>query len=211
MKGLILKDVYLMKTYFKSYASMILFFMVFAVTMKSPVYMVFMGMVMGVSTLFSILSMDESGGFSFSMTMPVTRKQVVQGKYLFFAGAMCIVWGTTTVLGLIINLFVKEDVIECIASALMCAAFYLIIMAFIVPVALKWNVQKARYVMLAVVALPCVLIVFLVQHAGKNMSALEMVLDNSFSVVMACVCAAAVGAYMVSYIVSVKIFEKKEF
>ena len=45
----------------------------------------------------------------------------------------------------------------------------------------------------------------------KNMSALEMVLDNSFSVVMACVCAAAVGAYMVSYIVSVKIFEKKEF
>ena len=78
MKGLILKDLYSMKIYLKSYMSMFLFFMIFAVAMKSPAYMVFMGTVMGISTLFAVLSVDEASGFAFSMTLPVTIKQIVQ-------------------------------------------------------------------------------------------------------------------------------------
>ena len=213
MKGLILKDLYSMKIYLKSYMSMFLFFMIFAVAMKSPAYMVFMGTVMGISTLFAVLSVDEASGFAFSMTLPVTRKQIVQEKYLFFVGMMCLIWGITIAFGLVIYVFVKGDVIECLVSALACAAFYLFIMALILPVTLKWNIQKARYVMLAAVALPCVMVITWarMQETNQNLFAAEAIWDKRIGILIAGICLSAIVVYFVSYCISLQIFAKKEF
>ena len=213
MKGLILKDLYSMKIYLKSYASMLLFFLIFAVAMKSPSYMVFMGTVMGVSTLFAVLSVEEASGFAFSMTLPVTRKQIVQEKYLFFVGVMCLIWGITTALGLMIYVFVKGDIIECFVSALVCAAFYLFIMALILPVTLKWNVQKARYVMLAAVALPCVTVIAWarMQETNQNLFMVEAMWDQHVGMIIVGIILAAIVVYVLSYQISLQIFAKKEF
>ena len=213
MKGLILKDLYSMKIYLKSYVSMLLFFVVYAVAMKSPAYMVFMGTVLGVSTLFAVLSVDEASGFAFSMTLPVTRKQIVQEKYLFFVGVMCLIWVITTALGLIIYIFVKGDVMECLVSALVCVAFYLFIMALVLPITLKWNVQKARYVMLAAVALPCVTVIAWarMQETNQNLFIVEAMWDQHVGMIIAGIALVAIVVYVVSYRISLQIFAKKEF
>lgn len=213
MKGLILKDLYSIKNYLKIYSVTFLFFLVYAVCMKSPTYLVFMGMLMGVSTLFAVLSLDEASGFAFVMSLPVTRKQIMLEKYLFFAGMMALIWGVTTILGIFVNLYAKKDLRECIFSALFCTALYLVMMSLIIPVAIKLGVQKARYVMMACVALPCVVVIgwAQMQETKQTWMAAENALNQSFGIILAGTFVVAGLTYMISYWISQRIFAKKEF
>ena len=61
MKGLLLKDFYMQKLYLKQYLGTILLFSVIAVMLKSPTYMTFLGLMVGLTQIFSVISIDESG------------------------------------------------------------------------------------------------------------------------------------------------------
>lgn len=211
MKGLILKDIYFLKDYFKIYSAMFLFFLIYAVSMESPIYLVFMGMIMCVSGLFSVLAIDEASGFSFVMSLPVTRKQIVLEKYLFCGGMMALILGGTTTMGIFVNLYAKIDRKEYAFSALICAVFYIVMMSLIIPVTLKWGVQKARLVMLGCIAIPSALIVVWTQKTETNWMAVEHTWNQSWWIVAAGAFVTAVAVYTASYWISRKIFAQKEF
>lgn len=83
MSGLLVKEYYTLRRYFKQYILLYIFFGVISIYMESLIYfqaMVTMSMSM---LIFTGMSYDAMAGWDkFVMTMPVSRKEVVLSKYV---------------------------------------------------------------------------------------------------------------------------------
>ena len=144
MKGLLLKDFYMQKLYLKQYLGTILLFGVIAVMLKSPTYMTFLGLMVGLTQIFSVISIDESGGFTYCLTLPVNRRKIVQEKYLLFLIELLLIFTVTAVIGAIIAVINSIPLREWLPQVFGGGAFYLAALSAIIPAALKWKVEKAE-------------------------------------------------------------------
>ena len=84
MKGLILKDMYMMKTYFRiSWIVVLIFLVVGALNEKASFYHAYSCMMGGIVPI-SILSYDEKERWmDYADTLPLSAKTIVRSKYLF--------------------------------------------------------------------------------------------------------------------------------
>ncbi len=212
MIGLIKKDLYCMKQLLRQYIWMVLFFAVFGFFMKSPSYVTFMGIIMGTSLMFASLSVDETGGFGFALTLPVSRRQVVRSKYIFLLVGLVCILVSTTVVGLIMATVLGISFSEIAFSSLYCAGFYLITMAIVVPVAFRWKVEKARLIFMGIVAIPVIAVVLIFTRMDDVREVLfEQMIEANIVKIAVVTCIIAVLGFAASYFVAVRIFEKEEF
>lgn len=214
MRGLLLKDIYMQKQYLKQYVVTLLFFSVFAVILKSPSYLTFMGLVLGLTQMFTVISIDESGGFTYCLTLPVSRRKIVQEKYLLFLIELIVIFAATSVIGGIIAAAANIPVGEWMPQVLGAGCFYLLVISVVVPVALKWKVEKARILMLGMILIPVMLIILGSKlMSQQKWSGFFSPIVNTLSGGIFYVAAALVLVVIVSisYLISVQIFLKKEF
>ncbi|MEG2001065.1 MAG: ABC-2 transporter permease [Evtepia sp.] len=91
-------------------------------------------------------------------------------------------------------------------SSVATVAITLVMMAFMFPVALKWTVEKARNVFV---------MVFMLVFVGGGLIAKTLNLDALSNIplipISIGICVCAVLMYVISYCVSCRIYEKKEF
>lgn len=214
MKGLLLKDFYMQKLYLKQYLGTILLFGVIAVMLKSPTYMTFLGLMVGLTQIFSVISIDESGGFTYCLTLPINRRKIVQEKYLLFLIELLLIFTVTAVIGAIIAVINSIPLREWLPQVFGGGAFYLAALSAIIPAALKWKVEKARILLVMMILIPGAVILLgsrlLTPDTRRSLSAWTGGGTSGIT-------AAAVGILLlavivtVSYLTSVKIFLKKEF
>ena len=208
-KGLIYKDLFLLKEAFPIVALAVLFLLFTIILGFSGGFLALciMLMVFAVKVVESTLIYDETDGWdSFVLTAPVSRKEIVRSKYLLqilsLAGAFLI----SAVILLLISLvpmFSGEEWLFLMLFVGFCYA--LVYGAVVIPIYLKFGQHASRYVAFAILVVVAGLygatfgITMFLEFAASTIPLLIGVLVLSLA------------AYGVSYSVSRKIYAKREF
>lgn len=106
-------------------------------------YLGFMGMITG---MMAVTMDDQNHGLAFLFSLPIDRRVYVREKYLFIAGTGLVFSIFATVLCLIFRVFAdhKAPTEEILATALGVCAVMLLFIAVMLPLTLKFGVERAR-------------------------------------------------------------------
>lgn len=168
MKGLLMKDLYLVSNFRKQYGLLLLFIGGWSIFTQSFSFLAMYAILLGGMMTFSIMSMDEAVHFNrYALTMPVSVRTLVKEKYVLIC--LCIAGGS--LLALVIEMIAmltpwNEGAMEWIVLAVL-STFFLAAYTVSLPAVLKYGVEKARYIYMGVM-LAMGATVFGVVHLAKN-------------------------------------------
>lgn len=208
-KGLIYKDLFLLKEAFPI-AALAVLFLLFSITLGFTggfLALCIMLLVFAVKVVESTLIYDETDGWdSFVLTAPVSRKEIIRSKYLlqilFLAGAFLL----SAVLLLLISLIPQFDGEEWLYSMLIVGFCYALVYgAVVIPVYLKFGQHTSRYVAF-------VILIVVAGLFGVTFG-FSMFMEFAASTIplLIGILAVSLAAYGASYLVSQKIYAKREF
>jgi hypothetical protein len=207
MKGLLLKDLYMMVKYCRAYLLIAVVFSAVAFVDSSNLFLVFYPCILCGMIPVNLLAYDErSRWLQYSETMPYTRGQIVSGKYLIGLGAqaaMLIVTGITQAIRMS-----RDDVFqlkEYLILMILLLVISLLASSISLPFMFKLGVEKGRmayYIMIGVVCAASVL------SANLLTSEFPIQLQNNW--VLPIVCLVGIGIYALSWYLSIFFYKKRE-
>lgn len=214
MNGLLKKDLLVLKGNGKAYAFLLLFYVVFSF-FSSSTFFSSMVMIFLVILPLSSFSTDELARWDkFAAALPGGRRAVVKSKYQF----LFLTLAGMVVLSGVINLFIflldREggSFFKMMLTALVCAGIGLLVNCLFYPFLFKYGAQKGRIFLLLTAgiigALFAVSVVILIQDKG---TLLHMLFALSPVVIIASAVVLLAAAAVISYCVSLRIYDKKEF
>ena len=222
MKGLLIKDIRLMRSQGAVLLAMLILAALFLGVVSSDVEPFF---VVAYVTIFlsifvaSTISYDEyDNGYLFLMTLPVTRKNYVNEKYIFGILISIFAWcvGMAAGTALMIAQGAKTGAGEWIGGNLMYICIAWVFMSIMMPLRLRFDSEKARYaniIMFALIAAVAYGVSKISQYVPenilRNVSAFFNTLGNNG--ILALCAGIAVAALLISYICSRHIMAKKDF
>ncbi len=211
MAGLFIKDIYNIRKYVKQISLAVIVFAFFAINLKSPSYLV--GMIVMMSSMLVITSMsyDETAKWDkYALTMPLVRKDIVLSKYVFLIFTVLSGTVLSGIAAIIMSIVLKiQNPMENLIASGIIALIAIFMFSILMPFLFKYGVEKARIIMFAVFAVPFLIVMGLI----KLLKSLNMpkpgteqlkMLGFAFPVIV-------LIAVFISYNLSVKIFNKKEF
>ncbi|WP_313343199.1 ABC-2 transporter permease [Sedimentibacter sp.] len=203
MIGLIIKDLINLKKLSKVYLLILLFY--FIVGMAGGNQDMFGGMIVMLAVMIPItaLSYDEKNKWDrYALTMPLMRGTIVLSKYVL--GLIFLIAAFT--LALITNIIFTEIILyENLMINLTTFSVGIIMISFVLPIILKFGVEKGRILMMIVFFTPVAIIVMLPKLGipAPEQETIEMFLRY--------LPIAAIITYVLSILVSMSIYKKKEF
>lgn len=216
MRGLLVKDIALMRNQMKSFAVILaaaVIMMVANDNVALPVAYVCM-----VFAMFGInsISYDEfDNGYSFLFTLPFKRRQYVLSKYVFsllsvLTGAVIAFVFMVAVLAFRGEMHTLTEQIDFMIGY---SAGAMVFLSIILPIHLKYGAEKSR-IALIVIAAVVVAMAFLLEKIPMNFDVfvllvkIEHMNDALISGIVTLVCVCIV---VMSYLISCRVMEKKEF
>ena len=205
MKGIILKDLLVLKNSLRTVVAFILMFGIIGVVSDSGYMITFAGVYAGILPMTS-MAYDERSGFNrFANVLPINKNAIVYSKYI--VGLMLAF--AAAVVSLIIMLIGKgsDGIAEVIASCIAVPMFY---QSVLMPAMFKFGVEKSRLIVLGAFVLPT-MILAMVFNGGSGEAVLMAL--NSISPQMAMLFGFIILMiiYALSIALSVKIYKKKEW
>ncbi len=218
MKGLLIKDLKLLKSQRSFLVIVAALCLLFLFRGYSPVYVMSYASAMITILTTTTVSYDEmDNGMNFIFTFPVSRRHYVLEKYVFGMLMMTVVTaaGAAAAMAFAAARPVTYDRSECVAGVFGALLASALLLALMLPVQLKFGSEKMRIVTLIMVGA-----VFFAAYVAKQLIGL---LSIDFSGLAArvqkagmaeaifCVLAAAAAALGISYLVSIAVMRKKQF
>lgn len=217
MAGLIEKDIRILL----QRKQVIVLFMVIAIILGFSMggtfvvgYTTFCILILAVSTI----SYDEfDNGFSFLMTLPVTRQIYVMEKYILCAICGVVAWVFSLVICICENQYKQTIVVteDLFIEAVIMLPAVLLVMDMMIPVQLKYGSEKSRVVMITIIGI--------VMVAGIGVKKVVETLDlplallfeklqgiTDMQMLIGCI-VFTIAATLLSLAISVKIINNKEF
>ena len=212
MKGLLLKDVYQMWYYTRMLilaAVVMMLVGVFGMKEGSNFFMLYGGLLLGMSPM-SLLAYDQSSRFSaYCAALPVTKEQIVGGKYLIGLCGMALaellsmaalaaaqlLWGTVTVQ-------------ITVATLLQVAMLTLLGNIILLPLTYRFGYEKAKYVYYLCIGMLGGLMGITVSSGGIPLN--SILPAHGSLLVLVIVLAAALALYALSWRLSVAWYGKAE-
>ena len=213
MKGLMLKELYLIKSFAKQYVLFLVLMAAWSIMVHNISFVATYIMVLGSSLILSTTSMDELVSFNrFAVTMPIDGKKIVKSKYtvLFLTVGLgeVLVWLFDRAVNLLADW--KMEMIDGEGMIVMVALF-LSANAISIPVMFKVGVTKSRYTYIVVMI--TIGFIILGGYKASEMAGIPIddMLNSIESILDLITSAIAVLIVIVSYLISVKIVQKKEW
>ena len=211
MKGLILKDLYAMGSFYRNTLfSMVIVCGCFGLSLGAEGVAAATA-IMCATMVVSTFSLDERCGWpGFAAALPVTRKESVLAKYSVHV-IYCLA-GTTLgfVISIGVNMFTEQKL--SIGELGICAVVsFGISMLFgfvIIPIMFRFGAEKARFIMMAVIVLPTIAVYLLADKI--NLSGIEFT-DMGIKLIYAAAILGFILIGLASCAISIKIYSKKEF
>lgn len=208
MKSLILKDFYSIRHTAKTIPLLLLFMGGMFIPTSGPVSFVAVCAIMCSMLVVTTFSLDDSVKWNrYALIMPVTRKDIVTGKYivhlLFSLAGIVTGIAVAVVYELIIRKPLLGETFFCGLVSLMIAVVF---GSIVIPLLFKYGAEKARLLMILCFAVPTVIVYGLYKLLG-NVPALKTFSWESllwFSPLL------ALMVLFLSIHISVRIFSKKE-
>lgn len=213
MKGLILKDLLLVK---KTLLYMLVIAGLFGgvyTSMDTNYFLAFFSSIMMVSIMLSCLSYDEFYHWDrYAASLPISRRQTVLAKFLtsyilFFVGTLFAVWIEMAAM------YLKGQPfdIELIAVMSIGPATGLIGMAIVMPCSYKFGMQRARIAMLVCYGVPSVLLVLVLKMMPDVLERMgESLAHLTLWGLVGIVYGVMAVLQVISFLLSVRILERKE-
>lgn len=216
MRGLLEKDIRLLLHSKQTFLCFIALVIVLGVTQKNP-FIVGYATFMMAAFLVSTLSYDEMDhGLAFLFTLPIERKMYVREKYLFCMGGAVITWFIALILYFAVltvnhtqTLF-EEEMLKGLAFLPIAILF----LSLLLPLQLKFGVEKSRLLVIGVSVFTGIMIYFLAEKSGMLdgestviLSVFGVIGDIAVDMISLLV---AGGMAAVSYLCSCRIMKKKE-
>ena len=221
MKGLLIKDIRLMKGQGVVLLAMLILVALFLGVVSDVDSLFVVAYVTILLTMFvvSTISYDEyDNGYLFLMTLPITRKKYVNEKYIFGILISIFAWCVGMVTGTVLMIAqgANTGAGEWIGGNLMCICIAWVLMSILMPLRFKFDSEKARYAnifMFALIAAVAYGVSRISQYVpenilGKVSGFFSSLGDNG---ILALCAGIAVAALLVSYICSQRIMARKEF
>ncbi len=207
MLGLIIKDLLVCKKSLRTILLLVAVFMVFGVTTDDSTFVMFITSIYFTMMVLTAFAYDAQAKWdAYGLTMPVTRSETVLAKYLL--GLVLSVFGGVLSLVLTFGVIIyKQEAFltgEILLTQLAMLGAALLMMSIFIPLIYRFGVEKARLVMIAVFVLPSVLLLFF------SKSGLPAPDGNVLRVLATLSPFLVVGLVVLSYLISVRIFTKKE-
>lgn len=210
MKGLILKDFYTMARYGKTLLALVVFYVLLAFLGQPAGFVSAMMVFLCAMMVISSFSYDEYGKWNkYCLSLPVSRRQMVGGKYLFALIMLVIGLGLGLLSGYLLSL--TQDISfseEVLPSCLGGAAAALFMLSLLLPLMYRFGVEKGRILLLAVCFLPVILILGFLKFAEVYHLPLPdeatMLMWLKFLPIL------VLAGFGASYLCSAAIFAKKE-
>ena len=208
MIGLVLKDILVLRKTIRVYLAMLGFYLVLTVSGAFD-----SSMLTGFVSLFTMMMPISSFAYDelarwekFAAALPVGRQGIVGAKYLFAILLGGVAEVLAAAMGVILVVLRQAELGEILVTGLICVGIGLIMNSILLPLLFKLGAEKGRMYTMAIFA-GLFLVGFLVAKLQKGSCVLP---DVSYAVLAAAFAVLVGLALLISYRVSIKIFEKKD-
>lgn len=207
MKGLLLKDFFMMKKYCKSYLFIAAVFIAVSFASSDNMFFVFYPCLLCGMIPVSLLGYDErSRWVQYSGTLPYTKAQIVSAKYLigfFVQLAMLLVTGIAQGIKMNVNgSFRLNDFIVLMLTMIIVAT---ITFSVCLPFIFKLGVEKGRIAYYFMIGFVCAASVL---ASGLFKADFQAKIEpNSFLTIL---CLIGIGIYALSWYLSIVFYRKRE-
>jgi len=209
MIGLLIKDFYTLRQYGKTMLFMLVFFAVICTGLDNPATF-FEGFFIIMSMMITITSFSYDALAKwdrYALSLPVTRKDIVAGKYLLSV-ILCLF--ATIISFLISAVILRFDPVEGFGmaehlyatGAIICAALFF--SGILLPLTFQFGVEKSRIFLLAIFAAPTAAVIAL------DKIGIPMPTEASLIALSKLLPFLMIVFYLLSYYLSVRIYSAKE-
>lgn len=215
MIGLLKKEYYLMEGQMKSWLIVAIFCFFYSYFMNADSFLFMLIMLIGIMSTMTVFSLDKACGWdTYAISLPLTRKEIVEARYLF---AFLIDIGVSLACCLLMLLrgliSGGVNIPESLHSLFQILLVTILMQLLLFPVIYKLGVEKARFVYMAVFI--CLSLGVLgLSRLDDNGAVLAGIRINAEKTMQygeaAAVILAAAGLFL-SLWLSVRIYEKQEF
>lgn len=216
MKGLLLKDLSILKTQGRSSVIIIAIAMFMLIVGNNATFAVIYANILFVTFGITTLSYDtHDNGYAFLFTLPISRKLYVMEKYVFSLFSIAI--GVTLSLILMLGVsFIKDDYVLTTSDLAFVIGYALgstVFLSIMLPINLKFGPEKGRIAMIIVIAVIVASGFSISKVAGKvDLTKVYWgISEIKPMVVMGIFVMIVLVILSVSYLISCKIMKKKEF
>jgi len=208
MKGLLLKDVYMMKKYCRAYLLIAVVFIGMSVFSNDNLFFVFYPCLLCGMIPVNLLAYDErSRWMRYSAALPYTKAQIVSGKYLIGLFAQLAVFAATALAQaakmITGHTFIPEEFLVLMLMLLAVSTFS---SSICLPFVFRFGVEKGRtayYIMIGFVCGASVLASGVLRGAYR--------IEIRPNLVLTLITLAGIAAYVLSWYLSVVFFRRREF
>lgn len=215
MKGLLLKDLYTLKhLYAKNLTLVVVLYTALGLAMQMTFFMNILGWMFGFYTV-GLLSAEKASNWDFyAATLPMNKALLVGEKFVLLLLCCLAGFGYSALMAPLIEWRMGTPIAESLFVAVVVALIVLLYFGVMMPFVYKFGVEKGRTGMLLALAAVGGVIMFLGTTGRLDgetpLDALYWV--NDHTVLSLCLLAVAAAAvYVVCWLVSIAIYNKKEF
>ena len=207
MKGLLLKDWYMVKTYCRTYLLIAVAFIALSFLSDNNMFFVFYPCLLCGMIPVNLLAYDERSRWTqYSGTLPYTKTQIVSGKYLIGLFAQLAILIATGV-GQVVKMSVAGDFVFGNFAVLMLLLLIVSTLSssICLPFVFKLGVEKGRtayYIMIGFVCGASVL--------ASSILRGQLVSEIQPNLILAVIAIVGIGVYILSWSLSVLFFKKRE-
>ena len=207
MKGLLLKDLYMMKTYCKSYLLIAAAFTVLSFTSGENQFFVFYPCMFCGMIPVNLLAYDErSKWMQYSATMPYTKRQIVSSKYIIGLGvqlAMLLITGIAQAIRLSIGGTFRFD--EYLVLMLLLFIMASITSSVPLPFVFKYGTEKGRMSYYIMIGITCA-----VSVAASGLFSENAPISVMTTGTLAVMSPVGIGIYALSWYLSFMFYRNRE-
>lgn len=218
MKGLLIKDWKLLRNqggYFSTVFFIVILIMCIGSASTTGFMVSYMTFLFSVFVLSTLSYDSHDNGMSFLMSLPVERKTYVKEKYLFAVFLSLGSWITSLLVKMVFFLFRPsgENMMEFIYSSPIFLMMALVFLGYSLPIHLKYGSEKGHFITFGILGAAGLGIFSFIRFtdSAELIKIFHNITDRSPGSIMACLSGFCIIFWALSYRISLKIMEKKEF
>lgn len=211
MSGLVLKDMLVLRKSLKTYVLFLAFYVIMAVVgMFSIAFITAFVQIMVIILPMSSFAYDEQAKWDrYAAVLPLSRRAMVRARYLFVILMILVAAAFALLSCVVLSITQAEPVAENLATGLTALSMGLLAVDLTLPLSYKLGPERARPYLYAIIFIPVILLVLAGQMGWlKGLSDLPE--ETALALFSVLPLLPLVGL-PVSYLISCRVVEKKEF
>ena len=217
MKGLIIKDLCVLKNQMKTLLLVLAFFIIFSIINEDATFILFLVPFYMIMILITTFNYDEFNKWdSYCNSLPLSRKEIVKSKYILFNATSLIVLILGILASFIIPSLIENTTFESLFASIIGVAFGIcLVISLLIPFYYKFGSSKGRIMLFLCIVILALLIGAITSLDIFNNKELMNIINSlnnlSLGMFTLLLIILTVIIMSISYYISVRIYKNKEF